>query len=313
TIPSATRPGLLGQRRRPDGSPRPRPRRRAERALLRGRTSCGPHDRPLRDRARERELDRVPPAARLRGRGRGAGLRRRGPAARAAPQAARLSGAEDDQLHDRAPALGRLLCELEDRLVGPSAHDPAHRVRLDAPTRAPVAAGDQATAWRDDTREQALDELAPPLLRRVDELRADEVEPPRRLGLPLERVADEEPILPLGETRACDRHEQCGKVEPVRLDRVRRPGNERLEQVPVRTPDVEEAPGPVDRADDRPPRRLPARLVAAEARLPARVVARQIVLLVDLDRAPHQKAFASRSSLPPRSATTSNDTSRPSR
>src|SRR5438105_6065387 len=150
--------------------------------------------------------------------------------------------------------------------------------------RAPVAADDQPTSRSDHEREEPVDELAPPLLGRVDELRADEVEAPRRL--PPEGVADEEAVGPLRKARPCEFDEPRREVETVRLDRMRRPADERLEQIPVRASDVEEGPRAVDRADDRPPRCLPASLVAAGAGLAPRIVAREVVLLVDLAREP---------------------------
>src|SRR5205085_363427 len=214
---------------------------------------------------------------------------------------------EHRELHDRPAALRRFRGHLELRLVAPPAQDAPHRIGRDAAPRAPVAADDQPPIRRDHPPEEPLDQLTPPLLRHVDELRPHEVEPSRRL--PLQRVADDEAIRPPRQPRAGQLDEARREVEPVRLERMRRPADERLEQVPVRAADVEEAAGPVDRLDDRSPRRLPPLLVAAEAALAAWIVAREVVLLVDLDRVPAQNASATRSRRPPRSAMTSNETS----
>src|SRR5947207_1619083 len=102
---------------------------------------------------------------------------------------------EHCELDDRPAALWGLARELELRLIAPPPDDLPNRMGRNAAARTPVAADDQPATGRDGALEQSLHQLAPPLLGRVDELRPHEIEPPRRI--PLERVAEKDPVGPL--------------------------------------------------------------------------------------------------------------------
>src|SRR2546423_13560790 len=86
------RPGVRPFRRRPSQAAWKWARARALRALLRRRPRGRASRRPLRDLAGQRGFGGLPPEARLRDRGPGAGLRRQQRAARAPPQDPLLAG-----------------------------------------------------------------------------------------------------------------------------------------------------------------------------------------------------------------------------
>jgi hypothetical protein len=91
-----------------------------------------------------------------------------------------------------------------------------------------------------------------------------------------------DPVSPLRQAPAREVRKPRGEVEPIRLEMVRRPADEAFEQVAARAADVEERAVAVDGISDRPPRRFPACLVAAEARLGARVLSGQVGAFEDL-------------------------------
>lgn len=171
----------------------------------------------------------------------------------------------------------RLPVEL--RLEAERAHPGPHWVGGDVAARASVAAEDQPASGRDDLVEKAFNVCSLLLGGHVHELGAHEVESPGRP--PSQRVADEDPVGPLRETAPRELGERGYEVEPERLDSVWGPAHDRLKEVAGGAADVEERPVAVDRLDDRPPRCLPARFVAAEARLGAWVVAGEVRRLED--------------------------------
>src|SRR5439155_10197884 len=91
----------------------------------------------------------------------------------------------------------------------------------------------------------------------------------------------EDSVGPLRQPAAGQLDERGCQIEPVRLDPVGCPPDEAFEQVPACAADVEERAAAVERVRDRAPRRLPARLVAAEAGLCAWGAAGQVGGLED--------------------------------
>ena len=91
-----------------------------------------------------------------------------------------------------------------------------------------------------DVGKKMPEELRPAMTRHVADARSHERESSR--GLPVERVADEELIAPLGKPILRESNELSLNVDPpwIEMDTVlSRPGVERLHEMTVRTADVE--------------------------------------------------------------------------